>query len=66
MKTWRAVSFVILAGFCLFQQALAQALGEPDRGQPGDRMIQEYLRRHTEDMHASFAGDLESLAAWRK
>ena len=36
----------------------AQALGQPDRSQPGDQMIQEYLARETERITAGFATDL--------
>ena len=39
-------------------------LGEPDRGQPGDEMIQNYLRQETDKISASFADDIKSLAAW--
>jgi dienelactone hydrolase len=45
--------------------ANAQPLGEPDQGEPGDRMIQEYLRRVTDGMHVSFASDLESISRWQ-
>jgi dienelactone hydrolase len=44
--------------------AHAQALGEPDHGQPGDEMIQNYLRQETEKISAHFADDIKSLAAW--
>ncbi|MGE5195555.1 MAG: alpha/beta hydrolase family protein [Deltaproteobacteria bacterium] len=44
--------------------AHAQPLGEPDRGEPGDQMIQNYLARITLELHAPFAGDLESPARW--
>jgi dienelactone hydrolase len=45
--------------------AQAQPLGKPDEGEPGDRMIQEYLQRITTELQASFAGDLESPARWQ-
>ncbi len=44
--------------------AVAQPLGDPDRGQPGDRMIQNYLLGETEKLHARFTTDVESLDAW--
>jgi dienelactone hydrolase len=43
----------------------AQALGQPDRDAPGDRMIQEYLARVAAELHAPFATDLESPARWQ-
>jgi dienelactone hydrolase len=46
-------------------RAQAQPLGKPDEGEPGDRMIQQYLARVTAELHASFAGDLETPARWQ-
>ncbi len=46
--------------------ALAQPLGEPDRGQPGDAMIQAYLAAETEKLSAKFAEDIVSREAWEK
>jgi dienelactone hydrolase len=43
----------------------AQALGQPDRDAPGDRMIQEYLARIAGELHAPFSSDLESPARWQ-
>jgi hypothetical protein len=45
--------------------ALAQPLGEPDRGQPGDAMIQDYLARETMKLSDRFAEDVKSLEAWQ-
>lgn len=45
--------------------AFGQALAPPDRGEPGDRMIQDYLERITNQIHGTFAGDLTSLAEWQ-
>jgi cephalosporin-C deacetylase-like acetyl esterase len=44
--------------------AAAQPYDPPDRGAPGDEMIQAYLRRETEKIAARFAGDLGSREAW--
>ena len=55
---------VLLMALATPSIAGAQPLGKPDRGQPGDRMIQDYLRRQTEVIHASWEGDIESLEAW--
>jgi hypothetical protein len=43
----------------------AQALGQPDRGEPGDRMIQDYLERASVKLQNSFAADLASTAHWQ-
>ncbi|MCI0358125.1 MAG: prolyl oligopeptidase family serine peptidase [Planctomycetaceae bacterium] len=42
----------------------AQPLGEPDRGQPGDAMIQAYLAAETDKLAAKFAEDIVSREAW--
>ncbi len=46
------------------ETASAQALGQPDRDMPGDHMIQDYLARIASELHATFAGDLETPARW--
>jgi len=42
----------------------AQQYGEPDKGQPGDAMIQKYLARETAAISARFADDIASRQAW--
>lgn len=44
--------------------AIAQPLGQPDRGQPGDEMIQAYLAQETAKLATKFNDDLKSRAAW--
>jgi len=44
---------------------LGQQYGQPDRGQPGDEMIQEYLRRETDKIHETFQQDIASLEHWK-
>jgi dienelactone hydrolase len=56
-----AQNVVVLA---LAATAAAQLYDPPDRGAPGDEMIQAYLRRETEKIAARFAEDLASRAAW--
>src|SRR5262245_25919206 len=60
---------VFLVGFAVASAmtgaASAQPLGQPDRGEPGDQMIQDYLARLAGELHAPFAGDLESPARWQ-
>jgi dienelactone hydrolase len=55
---------VIVATAASSAQLRAQALGQPDRGSPGDEMIQAYLRQETEKISARFSDDIKSLAAW--
>ncbi|MBI4661199.1 MAG: prolyl oligopeptidase family serine peptidase [Verrucomicrobia bacterium] len=51
----------------LVQTALfAQPYGQPDRDQPGNAMIQQFLRTETERIHAGFDHDLKSLDDWNK
>ena len=52
-------AFVLLVAFGA--TAAAQPLGEPDRGSPGDEMIQGYLARETAKLSAKFSEDIESL-----
>jgi dienelactone hydrolase len=42
----------------------AQPYGQPDRGQPGDAMIQDYLRQGTEKIEADFLGGIKSAEDW--
>ena len=50
---------------CVCAAALvAQPYGEPDRDQPGDLMIQEYLRQETEKVEGDFPGSMRSLEEW--
>ena len=56
----------LLVGVLVVPCATAQPLGEPDRGQPGDAMIQEYLAAETEKLAAKWAGDVVSREAWEK
>jgi dienelactone hydrolase len=44
--------------------ASAQPYGQPDRREPGDRQIQEYLAERAERLEERFAEDLESLEKW--
>jgi hypothetical protein len=43
-----------------------QAYGPPDRGQPGDEMIQEYLAREAELIHGKFMQDITSREDWER
>jgi len=43
---------------------LGQEYGTPDRGQPGDEMIQQYLSHEAGRIHEKFAQDIESREKW--
>ena len=57
--------FVLFAGNFLVRSAAAQSYGEPDRGEPGDAMIQAYLERVAEELHDRFAEDVKSPEDWK-
>ncbi len=42
----------------------SQALGQPDRDQPGDEMIQSFLAKEAARLDAQFAEDFASKEAW--
>jgi dienelactone hydrolase len=44
---------------------LAQLHDPPDRGQPGDEMIQEYLKQETQKIHETFQQDIASSQHWK-
>jgi dienelactone hydrolase len=46
--------------------AVGQEYSKPDRGMPGDEMIQEYLARETQKIHDKFMQDVESLEDWER
>jgi len=44
--------------------AACQEYGQPDRGQPGDRMIQDHLRREADRLHSRFLEGVRSSGDW--
>jgi len=46
--------------------ASGQPYGQPDRDNPGDEMIQEYLGRLTGEIHTAFQQDIVSLDQWTR
>jgi cephalosporin-C deacetylase-like acetyl esterase len=60
----RQLLLPIVWGFTVAATVAAQPYGQPDRGSPGDEMIQGYLRREAERISAQFADDLKSREAW--
>lgn len=65
MRSIRLILIMLAFGAIDAQTARPQALGQPDREGPGDQMIQDYLARVTNEIHAQFTGDLESAATWQ-
>jgi dienelactone hydrolase len=61
----RRVAGLVL-GMLGTQFVAAQEYGKPDTGQPGDVMIQQYLRRETAKIHTTFLRQLDSRDAWEK
>ena len=57
---------VLVALACFASRAKGQAYCPPDRGEPGDKMIQDYLARETRKIHDGFAQDLKSREEWQK
>ena len=58
-------TLVILAG-AIASTAQGQLSRLPDRGQPGDAMIQDYLAQKAERIHALMFQDVKSLDDWEK
>jgi dienelactone hydrolase len=47
-------------------RADGQPYGDPDRGEPGDAMIQAYLARVASEQDGKFSGDIKSLEHWNQ
>lgn len=62
MRSWH-VTILVSAVICV--GATAQMHDPPDRGQPGDEMIQGYLTRETQKIHDTFPQDFASLEHWK-
>src|SRR5574341_45729 len=65
-KTVPVVFLTLLSQLWVAMSGTAQPYGELDRGQPGDAMIQEYLRRATEQIEASFLATIKSAEDWQQ
>ena len=66
MRVCRRALGVLLAGWIVVAAAMAQEYGKPDRGEPGDRMIQEYLARQAEKLEGPWLEGVKSRADWEK
>ena len=66
MNALKVLSILIFAAVTFFSsmEVSAQPYGQPDRGSPGDVMIQEYLRKEAEKVSARFADDVKSRKEW--
>jgi len=62
MRSWHKTVIV----FIVASAAVGQEYGRPDKGQPGDEMIQGYLGRETQGIHDGFMQDVESAKDWEK
>lgn len=65
MRLLTTLLFLVAAIFSVSDNAFSQPLGNPDRGEPGDAMIQAYLERVTNELHGKFGADVASLADWQ-
>jgi len=64
---WRhTAAWMFLAAGVLGSTARAQSYSPPDRGEPGDQMIQDYLAREAERIHGLMFQDVKSLDDWGK
>ena len=46
------------------QLARTQPYGEPDRGEPGDAMIQNYLQAESQSIESDFLAGIKSAEDW--
>ncbi len=60
LPSWMMCAIIVAMPSAL----LAQAYGEPDRGQPGDEVIQKYLSAEAIRLDAQFSDDLKSKDDW--
>lgn len=65
MRVRQTCVFALLITSLGCSAARCQEYGPPDRGQPGDEMIQRYLARQTEKIHGRFLEGVESLEDWQ-
>lgn len=66
MRFWCLAILTYVISFNSGSTAKGQAYGPPDREQPGDEMVQEYLTRETEAIHGRFLENIESVQDWEE
>ncbi len=59
-------TLALAASFLFASPGPGQEYGSPDRDQPGDEMIQQYLSRQAGKLHARFMAGIESLEDWKQ
>ncbi|HEV3345162.1 MAG TPA: prolyl oligopeptidase family serine peptidase [Pirellulales bacterium] len=57
-------AILVIGSHVCVAPAHAQALGQPERGEPGDEMMQAYLAREAAKISARFAADVSSKSEW--
>lgn len=67
IATMNTLSFVksVILSFTIALSS-AQEYGRPDRENPGDEMIQRYLKREAEKIEADFLGGIKSREDWER
>jgi dienelactone hydrolase len=65
MKPFHVTVLLSTMAFVGVSTVLAQLHDPPDRGQPGDEMIQAYLKQETERIHERFQQDIASPEHWK-
>ena len=65
MRTSLISVLIVLIVALTAAPAAAQIYGQPDRGAPGDEMIQTYLRQETQNIHERFLNDVKSFDDWK-
>lgn len=66
MQITTQTALFVLAMIVAASPLAGQMLGQPDRGEPGDEMIGQYLRQKTQEIHQRFLQDVKSLDDWRQ
>lgn len=66
MRPFNLTSLLCVVLFGVVSMTEAQEYGPPDRGQPGDEMIQRYLAGVTQQIHERFMENVKSAEDWEK
>jgi len=64
----RTAAFLLWLQLCLFTgfDCLSAETFEADQGEPGDKMIQDYLRQETQKIEGDFLGTIKSREDWQQ
>ena len=66
MRFWCLAILTYVISFNSGSTTKGQAYGPPDRDQPGDEIVQEYLTREAEAIHGQFLENIESVQDWEE